>query len=95
MAIVDSRGDRQAAPPSRAAYALNLLARRQPDDVARLLRLAESLREATERLAGAELRQLGATRQQLIAELTSAARHLWKRPVLPSATRPLRRSKTA
>jgi hypothetical protein len=62
--------------PSRAAFALNLLARRRPEDLGRLLRLAESLREASGRLAGSELRKLGSTRQQLIAELASAAGRL-------------------
>jgi len=61
------------ARPSRAAFALNLLVHRRPGDVQRLVQLAEALRDASRRLAGAELRELGATRQQLIAELTSAA----------------------
>lgn len=62
--------------PSRSAFALNVLVHRRPGDVERLLQLAESLRDASKRLAGSELRELGAIRQHLIAELTSAAREL-------------------
>jgi hypothetical protein len=61
------------ARPSRAAFGLNLLVHRRPGEVERLLQLAASLRDASQRLAGSELRELGVTRQQLISQLTSAA----------------------
>ncbi len=76
-------GDRELARqigklprPSRAAHALNLLARERPGDMERLLRLAGSLQDASKRLAGSELRKLGTARRQMIDELTSEAARL-------------------
>jgi hypothetical protein len=73
-------GDREAAReikswkrPTPAAWAINLLAREQPDDLARLLDLGALLREAQASLSGEDLRRLARQRHQVIAALTRQA----------------------
>jgi hypothetical protein len=70
-------GDKAAATaigalrkPSLAAWALNLLARRRPDDLRAYLDLAEAMRGAQRRLQGARLRELSAQRNQIVTALT-------------------------
>lgn len=60
--------------PSLAAWVLNLLVRREPDQVAQLISLGGSLREAAESLDGAQLRELTKQRRQLTAAVTTVAR---------------------
>jgi hypothetical protein len=60
--------------PSLAAWVLNLLVRREPDQVAQLISLGASLREAAESLDGAQLRELTKQRRQLTAAVTTVAR---------------------
>jgi hypothetical protein len=63
--------------PTLAAWALNRLARRRPDEVGRLLTIGERLREAQEALlAGGDrslLQRAAAEERELVAELTRAA----------------------
>ncbi|WP_351233891.1 hypothetical protein [Streptomyces sp. NPDC002133] len=62
--------------PTLAAWASNLLVRAQPDQVARLLKLGEGLREAHEQLDPDQLRELSRQQHQLIGELARQARRL-------------------
>lgn len=62
--------------PSVAAWAVNLLVRRESDQIDSVLALATSLRAAAEALDGDELRALTRQRRQLTAALTSTARSL-------------------
>ncbi|RKE23461.1 hypothetical protein [Streptomyces sp. TLI_171] len=74
-------GDRELAAqvkalrkPTLAAFAVNQLVRRHGAEVGPLLELGRALREAQDRLAGAELRALSAQRHRLVAALTQQAR---------------------
>jgi len=58
--------------PTAAAWAINQLTRRQPEQVERLLALATSLHDAQERVDGAALKQLGRERTKLVDELVQA-----------------------
>ena len=62
--------------PSLAAWAVNLLVRREGAQIDQVLGLAESLRAAAASLDGEELRTLTRQRRQLTAALTSTARDL-------------------
>lgn len=62
--------------PSVAAWAVNLLVRREGDQIDQVLGLAASLRAAAESLDGEELRTLTRQRRQLTAALTQTAREL-------------------
>ena len=62
--------------PSVAAWAVNLLVRREGDQIDAVLELAASLRAAAESLDGDELRSLTRQRRQLTAALASSARSL-------------------
>jgi len=55
--------------PTVAAWAVNQLTRRQPDQIERLLTLAASLHDAQERVDGPALKELGRERTKLIDEL--------------------------
>jgi hypothetical protein len=62
--------------PSVAAWAVNLLVRREADQIDQVLALGESLRAAAESMAGEELRALTRQRRQLTNALTGTARDL-------------------
>src|SRR6188768_3484779 len=62
--------------PSVAAWAVNLLVRRESTQIDSVLELAESLRAAAEALDGNELRALTRQRRQLTTALASTARSL-------------------
>jgi DNA repair exonuclease SbcCD ATPase subunit len=62
--------------PSVAAWAVNLLVRRESGQIDSVLALAESLRAAAEALDGDELRALTRQRRQLTTALASTARSL-------------------
>ena len=62
--------------PSVAAWAINLLVRRESGQIDSVLQLAESLRAAAEALDGDELRALTRQRRQLTTALASTARSL-------------------
>jgi len=62
--------------PSVAAWAVNLLVRREGEQIDQVLALAESLRAAAQSLDGEELRTLTRQRRQLTAALTQTAREL-------------------
>jgi len=62
--------------PTVAAWALNLLVRRESDQIGQVLSLGASLREAAEAMAGEDLRALTRQRRQLTAALTTTARAL-------------------
>lgn len=62
--------------PSLAAWAVNLLVRREADQIDQVLGLAEQLRAAAASLDGDELRALTRQRRQLTAALTTAASRL-------------------
>ena len=75
------RGDKPLAAeikamrkPSVAAWAVNLLVRRESEQIDSVLALAESLRAAAAALDGDELRALTRQRRQLTTALASAAR---------------------
>lgn len=61
---------------SRAAWVLNLLVRREADQVAEILGVAESLREAQSTMDGEQLRALTRQRRQLTAAVAARARAL-------------------
>ncbi len=62
--------------PSVAAWTVNLLVRRESEQIDSVLGLAEQLRAAAEALDGAELRALTRQRRQLTSALASTARSL-------------------
>ena len=62
--------------PSVAAWAVNLLVRRESEQIDSVLGLAEQLRAAAEALDGDELRALTRQRRQLTTALASSARSL-------------------
>jgi hypothetical protein len=62
--------------PSTAAWVLNLLAHRHPQQVEELARLGAALREAQSTLSGAQLRELGHTRHEVLAALADRAKRL-------------------
>ena len=62
--------------PSVAAWAVNLLVRRESEQIDSVLVLGESLRAAAEALDGDELRALTRQRRQLTTALASSARSL-------------------
>jgi hypothetical protein len=62
--------------PSVAAWAVNLLVRRETEQIDTVLALAEQLRAAAEALDGDELRALTRQRRQLTSALASTARSL-------------------
>ena len=62
--------------PSLAAWVVNLLVRRDPDQVAQVLDVGTALREAQASLDGEELRALTRQRRQLTAAVTTNARRL-------------------
>lgn len=62
--------------PSLAAWAINLLVRRESEQIDQVLALAESLRAAAESLDGDELRTLTRQRRQLTAALSATATEL-------------------
>jgi hypothetical protein len=62
--------------PSLAAWVVNLLVRRDADQVDQVLTLGAALRDAAEGMDGAELRNLTKQRRQLTAAVTTGARAL-------------------
>ncbi|QCR18649.1 transposase [Agrococcus sp. SGAir0287] len=68
-----ARAIRALRRPTLAAWVVDALAREQPDAVARMLGLAESLRDAQDELDGAELRALTTQRRALVARLAADA----------------------
>jgi DNA repair exonuclease SbcCD ATPase subunit len=60
--------------PSLAAWVVNLLVRREPEQVEQVLGVGAALREAQASLAGDELRALTRQRRQLTAAVTTTAR---------------------
>ncbi len=64
--------------PSTAAWAVNLLVRREGEQIDQVLAIAESLRAAAASMDGEELRTLTRQRRQLTAALTSTARDLMR-----------------
>lgn len=81
-----SEGDRELADrvralpkPSAAAWAVNTLARLQPDRLDELLRLGESLREAQSHLDARSLRELAQRRRTLVVAVALEAVHAAER----------------
>ena len=62
--------------PTTSAWLANRLVRDRPDECDRLLSLGASMRDASQRLAGDELRRLSGQRHQVLAALTAAARDI-------------------
>jgi len=62
--------------PSVAAWAVNLLVRREGDQIDQVLELGESLRAAAESMSGDDLRALTRQRRQLTNALATTARDL-------------------
>ncbi len=67
---------RALAKPSAAAWLANQLARERPQDVRQLVALGAELRDATERLAGDELRQLSRRQHDIVSALVQEAKEL-------------------
>lgn len=62
--------------PTLAAWFANQLVRQQPDDVAALIELGETLRSATAKLDAARIRELSAEQRRLVGALLKTARKL-------------------
>ncbi|MEV0704600.1 hypothetical protein AB0I53_42710 [Saccharopolyspora sp. NPDC050389] len=82
-AAAAERGDQELAAqlkklrkPTAAAWAVNLLATRDPRSLTTLLELGEKLRTAQRELRGDDLRTLAADRTRLLRELTGRAAEL-------------------
>ena len=78
VAAAKADGDTDAAAaiktlrkPTAAAWAVNLMARKRPDDLDRLADLAAELRDAQERLDGARMTALARSRTALVDELVA------------------------
>lgn len=79
--------------PTAAAWAVNQLTRRQPDEIERLLTLAASLHDAQERVDGPALKELGRERTKLIDELVRSCMQTVQEaggPLSPSAANQMR-----
>lgn len=61
---------------SLAAWVVNLLVRRDPDQVDQVLAVGEALREAQDNLDATQLREYTKQRRQLTASVTTAARRM-------------------
>ena len=59
--------------PTRSAWLINLLARREPEAVSALLDRGSALQDAQQRMAGDELRQLSAERRRTVDALARRA----------------------
>lgn len=88
-------GDRDAATaikalgkPNVTAWLANQLARRHEDELRQLVEVGAALREATQRLAGDQLRELSKQRNQVVLALVQLARGLG-RPVSADVARGL------
>ncbi len=80
------------AKPTVAAWLANQLARERRDELQALPELGAGLRQATERLAGDELRQLSRQQHELVYSLVEQARQLARasgHPVSEATTRGL------
>jgi hypothetical protein len=78
--------------PTSSAWLVNLLVRKQPEQVVALLDLGAAMREAQAQLAGDELRRLSQQRRQAISALGHSARALARsvgQPVSEQARREL------
>jgi tetrahydromethanopterin S-methyltransferase subunit G len=76
--------------PTVSAWLVNQLVREAPDEIARLVELGQSMREAQQTLAGDRLRELSAQRRQVVRGLTQEAKRLAagaRRPVSDQAER--------
>jgi hypothetical protein len=62
--------------PSMAAWVVNLLVRRETEQVDQVLSVGRALREAQEQMAGEQLRELTRQRRQLTAAVTTQARRV-------------------
>lgn len=62
--------------PTAAAWAVNLLVRRETEQIDQMLAVAPALREAAQSMDGAQLRSLTRQRRQLTTTLANAARGL-------------------
>src|SRR5690242_20903024 len=71
-----SRQVKALKKPSTAAWAVNLLVRRDAAQIDQVLALGASLREAAASMQGEELRALTRQRRQLTAALATSARTL-------------------
>jgi hypothetical protein len=65
--------------PVVSAWLVNMLARTEPRQMAELLALGESLRDAQEALDGDRLRELSVRRRQLVAAMVDAAKQVAER----------------
>jgi hypothetical protein len=65
--------------PVVSAWLVNMLARTEPGQMAELLALGESLRDAQEALDGDRLRELSVQRRQLVAAMVDAAKQVAER----------------
>jgi hypothetical protein len=59
--------------PTRSAWLINLLARREPEKISALLELGNALQEAQQRMAGDELRKLSTERRRTVDGLARRA----------------------
>lgn len=62
--------------PATAAWVVNLLVRRESEQVDQVLAVGRALREAQEQMAGEQLRELARQRRQLTAAVTTQARRV-------------------
>jgi hypothetical protein len=62
--------------PSAAAWVVNLLVRRETEQVDQVLSVGRALREAQQQMAGDQLRELTRQRRQLTAAVTTQARRV-------------------
>ncbi|MDR6596444.1 hypothetical protein ACFFSW_27350 [Saccharothrix longispora] len=98
--LAADRGDKALAKrisalrkPTASAWALNLLAREAPADLAAAVALGDELRTAQEELRGGELRALGARRRAVLGALVRRVEELADaagRPLGPDAVQQVR-----
>ncbi|MGM1063349.1 hypothetical protein [Saccharothrix sp. Mg75] len=103
--LAADRGDRALArqigalrKPTASAWALNLLAREAPTDLAGAVALGDELRTAQEELRGGALRELGTRRRAVLGGLVRRAEELAEqsgRPLGPDAVQQVRATLTS
>jgi hypothetical protein len=76
---------KKLARPTVSAWLVNQLARRVPDQIARLAEVGDALQEAQRALDGDRLRELSAERRQVVNDLLPEARRLARQVGQPAS----------
>jgi hypothetical protein len=81
----DAAAIKMLARPTTSAWLVNQLSREAPDQLARLVQVAEALEEAQRTLAGGRLRELSSQRRNVINDLLPQAAEIASRAGQPAS----------